>query len=250
MQQRRLRLGDVLDDYCPRERRITNHAVVAMIGEEVRQTRCTTCDAEHEYKHARVPPARRKKPDVGTPDVAEGTLRTRTSPEEPELLDEGAESGVNEESFEGTEPLELAPEQEPAAEGEPEPDSAPPVQEDEGPVHRPLIRATLPRPEGQAPERKPPEFTIRQPGSRGGREFDGNRNGQRHGRRGARPQGGGGGGQSSRFGGQGPRHGSGHGSRGPGQGQRPQGNRPGGNRGGGRPGPGGQGRGGGRKRGR
>src|SRR5262245_10215153 len=249
MQQRRLRLGDVLDDYCPRERRITNHAVVAMIGEEVRQTRCTTCDAEHEYKHARVPPARRKKPDVGTPDVAEGTLRARTSPEEPELPDEGAESGVHEESFEMTEPLELAPESEPAGEVEAEPTSDSPAPEDEGPVHRRLIRATLPRPEGQAPERKTPEFTIRQPGSRGGRDFDGNRNGHRHGRRGARPQGGGsgGGGQSSRFGGQGPRQGSGQGSRSPGQGQRQQGNRPGhGNRGGGRPGQGGQGRGGGR----
>ena len=31
MQQRQLRLGDVLDDYCPRERRVTNHVVVAMI---------------------------------------------------------------------------------------------------------------------------------------------------------------------------------------------------------------------------
>jgi hypothetical protein len=55
MQQRRLRLGDILDDYCPRERRITNHAVVAMIEDEVKQTRCTTCDADHEYKQARVP---------------------------------------------------------------------------------------------------------------------------------------------------------------------------------------------------
>ncbi len=52
MQQRRLRLGDILDDYCPRERRITNHAVVAMIEDEVKQTRCTTCDADHEYKAA------------------------------------------------------------------------------------------------------------------------------------------------------------------------------------------------------
>src|SRR5215510_10782290 len=60
MQQRQLRLGDILDDYCPRERRLTNHAVVAMIGEEVKQTRCTTCDAEHEYKHAKVPRQRRK----------------------------------------------------------------------------------------------------------------------------------------------------------------------------------------------
>src|SRR5688572_25280689 len=60
MEQRRLRLGDILDDYCPRERRVTNHAVVAMIEEDVKQTRCTTCDAEHAYKGARVP-ARRKK---------------------------------------------------------------------------------------------------------------------------------------------------------------------------------------------
>src|SRR5215470_31029 len=60
MQQRQLRLGDILDDYCPRERRVTNHAVVAMIGSDVKQTRCTTCDAEHEYKHARVPRQRRK----------------------------------------------------------------------------------------------------------------------------------------------------------------------------------------------
>src|SRR6476620_4817790 len=60
MQQRQLRLGDILDDYGPRERRVTNHAVVAMVGDDVKQTRCTTCDAEHEYKHARVPRQRRK----------------------------------------------------------------------------------------------------------------------------------------------------------------------------------------------
>jgi hypothetical protein len=35
---------------------------------------------------------------------------------------------------------------------------------DEGPVHRRLIRASLPRHEGQAPPTRPnPEFTIRQP---------------------------------------------------------------------------------------
>ena len=60
MQQRQLRLGDILDDYCTRERRLTNHAVVAMVGADVKQTRCTTCDTEHEYKHAKVPRQRRK----------------------------------------------------------------------------------------------------------------------------------------------------------------------------------------------
>src|SRR5512134_3193250 len=61
MEQRRLRLGDILDDYCPRERRVTNHAVVAMIEEDIKQTRCTTCDAEHAYKGARVPRRRKKE---------------------------------------------------------------------------------------------------------------------------------------------------------------------------------------------
>src|SRR5512134_1194631 len=61
MQQRQLRLGDVLDDYCPRERRVTNHAIVAMVGSDVKQTRCTTCYTEHEYKCAKVPSQRKKK---------------------------------------------------------------------------------------------------------------------------------------------------------------------------------------------
>ena len=60
MEQRRLRLGDILDDYCPRERRVTNHVVVAMIEDEVKQTRCSTCDAEHPYKGGKAP--RRRKP--------------------------------------------------------------------------------------------------------------------------------------------------------------------------------------------
>ena len=59
-QQRQLRLGDILDDYCPRERRLANHTVVAMVGDEVRLTRCTTCDAEHPYKGGKVPRQRKK----------------------------------------------------------------------------------------------------------------------------------------------------------------------------------------------
>src|SRR3954464_10712252 len=61
MEQRRLRLGDILDDYCPRERRLTNHAVVAMIEDDVKQTRCTSCGAEHAYKGGKVPKRRKKE---------------------------------------------------------------------------------------------------------------------------------------------------------------------------------------------
>src|SRR6185436_14129458 len=60
MQDRRHRPGDVLDDYCPRERRITDHAIVAMIDDQIQRTRCGICDAEHDYKEGKVPTPRRK----------------------------------------------------------------------------------------------------------------------------------------------------------------------------------------------
>ena len=89
MQQRQPRLGDVVDDYCPRERRVTNHAVVAMVGDEVKQTRCTTCDAEHDYKHAKVPPQRKKKDVPGAlyQQVLDGIPRVVPTPD-PSLDDE------------------------------------------------------------------------------------------------------------------------------------------------------------------
>lgn len=63
MQTRRLRLGDVVDDYCPRERRLSNHVIVAMVDDAIKQTRCATCDFEHPYKDGKLP-ARRKKKDA------------------------------------------------------------------------------------------------------------------------------------------------------------------------------------------
>src|SRR6187397_2044148 len=77
MQQRRPRLGDVLDDHCPRERRVTNHVVVAMIEDDVKQTRCSTCDADHEYKQARVPSPRRSK---AVPALADGAESFEAKP--------------------------------------------------------------------------------------------------------------------------------------------------------------------------
>ena len=66
MNQRRPKLGDILDDYCTRERRLTNHAIVAMVEDEVKLTRCTTCDTEHDFKNGKMPTLRRKKDAVST----------------------------------------------------------------------------------------------------------------------------------------------------------------------------------------
>src|SRR5688500_12376868 len=80
MDQRRLRLGDILDDYCPRERRITNHAVVAMVGDAGKQTRCTTWDAEHEHKHARVPAVRRHKSESPAAHLVDAASKLPAEP--------------------------------------------------------------------------------------------------------------------------------------------------------------------------
>ena len=202
MQQRQLRLGDILDDYCPRERRLTNHAVVAMVGDDVKQTRCTTCEAEHEYKHAKVPRQRRKseEPAALYSQVLAGGPK-RVTPERPAAPSEDPESEPSEVPTTAPLPLVRTPdvsldaassvsdddEAVEGSDGGETADVAPVTDVEDGPVHRPLIRATLPRQDGQAPPARPaPDFTIRQPGGRTnrfrgrnqrGQMFQGNRSG-------------------------------------------------------------------------
>ncbi|HEV8119480.1 MAG TPA: hypothetical protein VGQ67_00610 [Candidatus Polarisedimenticolia bacterium] len=72
MEGRRVRLGDVIDDYCTRCRLIMNHGVVGMVGEEVVKVRCNTCQTEHPYKHARLPKKRRGETDRLFAEVLRG----------------------------------------------------------------------------------------------------------------------------------------------------------------------------------
>lgn len=171
MQQRQPRLGDVVDDYCPRERRVTNHAVVAMVGDEVKQTRCTTCDAEHDYKHARVPPQRKKKDASGAlyQQVLDGIPRVVPTPEM--ALDEDTDAG--------SEPVEADGDADTGVEAPVLAADEAPGGQPEGPVHRRLIRATLPRlPGAEPPLRREPEFTMRAPAhGRSGKPKNGFRGG-------------------------------------------------------------------------
>ncbi len=199
MQQRRYRPGDVLDDYCPRERRVTDHAIVAMIDDNIKQTRCVVCDAEHEYKQAKVPPQRKKKAPALFKQVLDGLQAPTRPPHLPDTLDEQPDIVLDE-------PIE-APEPQPVAAVQPlneiangngdnpaatVAESAPPREPDvengqervvDGPFRRQLIRAALPRPEGTPPPaRAIPEFTIRQPMGRGNRHGgSGRRRGQHQG---------------------------------------------------------------------
>jgi hypothetical protein len=218
MQQRQLRLGDILDDYCPRERRVTNHAIVAMVEQDVKQTRCTTCDAEHEYKHARVPRQRRKSdvaPALASQASSGGPKRVVHEPDRKEGPDGASVSAAPDAAH-----ADVREEDAASPPADQTSRTKPDVDLEEGPVHRQLIRATLPRPEGQPPPSRPaPDFTLRQPAGRHGRfrprharntaPFHGNRSGNTSGGSGA-PRSGGGGNRPPMMSRSGKRHGPGH----------------------------------------
>jgi len=46
-----MRLGDTIDDHCSRCKRTTDHAIVAVAGDDVVKVVCRTCNAEHKYRH-------------------------------------------------------------------------------------------------------------------------------------------------------------------------------------------------------
>ena len=52
------RLGDDIDDFCVRCKRIMNHAVVSVVNAEPAKVRCRTCYNDHDYRHEQPPPSK------------------------------------------------------------------------------------------------------------------------------------------------------------------------------------------------
>jgi hypothetical protein len=91
MEGRRIRLGDVIDDYCQRCRLIMNHGVVGMVGDEVRKVRCNTCMTEHVYKHGRLPKRRREETGKLFAEVLRGLGREADPAPDPGAEEQGEE---------------------------------------------------------------------------------------------------------------------------------------------------------------
>ena len=50
------RLGDDIDDFCVRCKRVMNHSVVSVINAVPAKVRCRTCHSDHDYRHEQAPP--------------------------------------------------------------------------------------------------------------------------------------------------------------------------------------------------
>lgn len=57
---REARLGDIIDDYCVKCKRVTNHAIVSLMSERPAKVRCCSCYKEHDFTDCVIPPTKRE----------------------------------------------------------------------------------------------------------------------------------------------------------------------------------------------
>jgi hypothetical protein len=136
------RLGDIIDDYCVKCKRIMNHAVVSLLNGEPAKVRCRTCHNDHDYRHEQPPPPKvdnRKQAlfNEVLAKVAPGSSAAAVAPAP--FLEDSAEEVLLEE-----EPVEESS----AEEGPPE--EAPPIPEAKPkakpkPMAKPTAKLTKPK---------------------------------------------------------------------------------------------------------
>ncbi len=72
MNESEFRLGDFIDDYCPRCRLLLNHAVASLVEAKVVKVICQTCHSEHPYRRGEG--GKKKKPSAGRAALFEQVL--------------------------------------------------------------------------------------------------------------------------------------------------------------------------------
>ena len=87
------RLGDVIDDFCIKCRRLTNHSIVSLVEEQAAKVRCRTCYHDHDFRHEQAPPTKKelKLAEAAAAEAAQAALAganggvTETAVHEPEV---------------------------------------------------------------------------------------------------------------------------------------------------------------------
>ena len=105
------RLGDIIDDYCVKCKRIMNHAVVSLLSGEPAKVRCRTCHNDHDYRREQPPPpkADTRKQALFNEVLAKVAPGSAIGPVAPEPLLKGP-------------PEDILPAEEPAEEAPPIPE--------------------------------------------------------------------------------------------------------------------------------
>ena len=54
------RLGDEIDDFCIKCKRLTNHAIVSLLNGQAAKVRCRTCYHDHDFRHGEPLPSKKE----------------------------------------------------------------------------------------------------------------------------------------------------------------------------------------------
>jgi hypothetical protein len=86
------RLGDLIDDHCPRCKRLMNHAIASFMGDKVVKVICQTCYTEHPFLEGK----EKKKAPKGTAfeQVMDKVAPSAAPPEAPAAKKPKAASGA------------------------------------------------------------------------------------------------------------------------------------------------------------
>lgn len=103
------RLGDDVDDYCIKCKRLTNHSIVSLLNEDPAKVRCRTCYNDHDFRRCEIPPS---KKDLKKAQLLAEALAAGGAPPSPEGADPAVDEAVPlqavEGGVEGAEPAEPA----------------------------------------------------------------------------------------------------------------------------------------------
>ena len=104
------RLGDDIDDFCIKCKRVTNHAIVSLMEEKAAKVRCRTCYHDHDFRNEEPLPS---KKDLKKAALLQEVLAKGGTPADgdlPGIVDELED----EEDEVGEADVEAEPEPEPA----------------------------------------------------------------------------------------------------------------------------------------
>lgn len=90
------RLGDVIDDYCVKCRRLTNHSIVSLVEDQAAKVRCRTCYHDHDFRHEQAPPTKKELKRM------EAEAAALAAAGEAKQTDEEADSTVSEQHVSAT----------------------------------------------------------------------------------------------------------------------------------------------------
>jgi hypothetical protein len=54
------RLGDDIDDFCIKCKRLSNHLIVSLMNGAAAKVRCRSCYSEHDFRHEQAPPSKKE----------------------------------------------------------------------------------------------------------------------------------------------------------------------------------------------